>query len=390
LAGLDSGLSPATDRERLGTPIASIHFIDLRDRGTFGVLARPDPAGNVTYSSWQLRNSLDEIATQIRDSIDTNIKRASLEGDPSWLATGGEALTGLLFAGTALTPGAGPETILSSLMQHRSPPEGPPPALYIRAITQSRSALLGLPLGMVSLPVSESERDFVGFHFRIEMPLDGIPYERTASCIRRWVVLTPPANSGDSALKDARDQVDGWLTRLNPPNAGTILFDDLTKFADWSRLQAAPDTEATALLIISHHDKERLWFDASWTLPIAQIRRELRRPTIVILTACGTTEPGTTAVVKQFADAGASAAIATWTEVEGRMAGRFVSLFMDELAANSKVVGYSIGRAFFDSTKKLGAEPVGGSGKRYGAFALLFALMGDAGLQLCLPGVETP
>ncbi|HEY6507830.1 MAG TPA: hypothetical protein VIY56_07435, partial [Vicinamibacterales bacterium] len=67
--------------------------------------------------------------------------------------------------------------------------------------------------------------------------------------------------------------------------------------------------------------------------------------------------------------------------------GKFVSLLLDELQSRAADPTASLGQSTFAALQKL-KQATFANGKEYGAFALLFGLAGDAGLQLCLPVVR--
>jgi CHAT domain-containing protein len=384
LSGLDSGMSPAVSRERLGQPLGALHLINVNDRTAYGVLARSDHS---TYTTWELNYTIDEIAKQIKTSVNQSIVTAASFEDPKWLDDGGDAIANMLFLGTQLSQGPSPWTVLAEMVQAAATQTNPaPPALFVRAVAKGRSPLFGIPLALARVPVTpgSSQRDYIGFALRVEMPLEGVQYDRAPACIARWVVLAPPNDPRlPRPLKEARAELETWLDRLRMSNSVSV-YDTIADFRQWASQQPAGDPESTAVVIVSHHDGGRLYMSPSDALPAANIQRRLHRPAAVILSACGTAEPGGTDVMRNFVLAGANAVIGTGTEVEGRMAGKFVSLLLDDIQGRAGNATTSIGQSTFAVQQKL-RQATFANGQEYGAFALLFGLAGDAGLQLCLP-----
>jgi hypothetical protein len=307
------------------------------------------------------------------------------------LEEGGRAIANLLFLGTQLSQGPSPSSVLTEMMKEAtSQKSGAPPALFVRAVAKGRSPLFGIPLALANMSMgpSSSEREFVGFTLRVEMPLEGTQYDRSSGCIAKWVVLAPPGINDQylqGPLKDARAELEPWLARLRGSTADVTIYESIPEFAKWASRQAATDLDSTAVVIVSHHDGGRLYMSPTSTLPAANIQRQLRRPAAVILSACGTAELGGIDVLRNFVLAGANAVVGTGTEVEGRMAGKFVALLLDDLQARSGDPTASLGQSTFSAIQRLRRATFARNGKEYGAFALLFGLAGDAGLQLCLP-----
>jgi len=107
-------------------------------------------------------------------------------------------------------------------------------------------------------------------------------------------------------------------------------------------------------------------------------------PSLAIINACGTAQSGATEFVSEFNSQGVVSVIATSTEVEPEMAGKFLSVLVDLLRSNQATRNYTISTARFEAVRKLSAMP-DPNGTPYGARALAFVLVGNGALTLCVP-----
>ena len=171
-------------------------------------------------------------------------------------------------------------------------------------------------------------------------------------------VLAPPGNDPylQTALKDARTELEPWLSHFRGLSANVTIYESIQEFSKWASRQDATDLDSTAVVIVSHHDGGRLYMLPTASLPAANIQRQMRRPAAVILSACGTAELGGTDVMRNFLLSGANAVVGTGTEVEGRMAGKFVSLLLDDVRARSNDPKSSLGQIMFAAIQKLRRE----------------------------------
>lgn len=191
--------------------------------------------------------------------------------------------------------------------RHRN--EEASPSIFVRLLPHSAEPLF-VPLGLMALPQPGGSKDFLGFHFRIESPLIRQDYSRSRECIRNWVLVVPPENAqyplneARKSLKVPLDGFRGWRT--------FTAYDNLDQFSDWLRNETG-ESQSTALMILSHHDKNKLYFSDSQFVVSANAKKLFPVPSIVILNACGTVKPGVLEFIRQFNEHGVTAAIATST-----------------------------------------------------------------------------
>lgn len=255
----------------------------------------------------------------------------------------------------------------------------PTPSVFIRLLPREGDPLFLIPFGLIVPP---GYQDFSGFHFRVETPLENQDYETGQACITNWSLLVPRFDSKnpDDALQLARAPFASEIKSFRAWNGHASVYDLLDDFRDW--VKASGDDRNTAVLIISHHDANRLFLRAN-DVPLESktVSRRLRPPSVVIPNACGTGKPGAWDFVRMFNSRGASAAIATSVEVEARMAGLFVTKLLEELQNNE-----NLGQAKFDAAlavSKMRQSPP--RTENYGPEALIYMLAGNGGLKLCTP-----
>src|SRR5258708_5266861 len=149
----------------------------------------------------------------------------------------------------------------------------------------------------------------------------------------------------------------------------------MKNFSNWIAKDAPVQPNLT-LLLLGHHDNDRIYWGETDTIPASLFSANFQQPSVVVFNACGTAKPGETHLLKNLNQHGVSTVIATYSEVPGAMAGKFSSLMIYNLHQHKSDVGYSLAQAVFDSTLQLRGEPIPSSpgipaGAKYGAFALL-------------------
>ena len=160
--------------------------------------------------------------------------------------------------------------------------------------------------------------------------------------------------------------------------------EDLSKFGDWLG-QRTSDHQSTAVFILSHHDTNKLVFDPDSEVPAVfstSIERRFAVPSLAIINACGTAEPGAFDFVRELNRAGVNSIIATNTEVDGAMAGLFASILMELLHEHANDPNYTLDLAKFDAVNALSKSP---AASPYGSRALIFSLLGNGNVKVCTP-----
>src|SRR5207249_1222571 len=141
-------------------------------------------------------------------------------------------------------------------------------------------------------------------------------------CISRWTLLVPPDPAPQREMVDARAGFKDWIEIFSARPTATV-YDDISVFGKWIKGdKALPPDPSTALLVLSHHDKNALFFDADKEVPSilsTNITRRFGAPSVAIVNACGTARPGAFDVVKQLNRRGVNSIIATSVSVNAEM-----------------------------------------------------------------------
>jgi hypothetical protein len=235
--------------------------------------------------------------------------------------------------------------------------------------------------------------DFIGRYFRIESPLTNQNYEPSAPCLDDWVVIGP-ADVG--ATRVARAQLNDRLVVDDHMRSGALrvagvsipVVEDMGAFLSFIRGPVDSDIaplskRATLLSVLSHHDRNAVYFDRSTTKVLSgNVRRSFSEPSAVILNGCGTGEFGASDFIAKLNERGVHAAIATLTEVEPAMAGDFLECFFQQVE-NAPADGIAIGVAHTKAMRCLEQHQKG----RYGSRALFYSLLGNSGMKICKPRI---
>ncbi len=228
----------------------------------------------------------------------------------------------------------------------------------------------------------------------IETPLEVQSYKPSAACLSRWVMVLPPENDQeikeDSALAAAQRQLGPAIAKWSGAEKS---FNRMTEFGGWVQAAGSSQKEdpPTILVTLSHHNSDQLYFfqdDSERDNPLseADINRKFAQPSVAILDGCGTGAEGAVQLIRALNNHGFTTIIATSTEIDGFMAGAFLSVFSEEI---SKPI--PIGLAYWKTIQKLSKiEPDVTTPGPFGANALKFVLLGNSNVSLCLPSQQEP
>ncbi len=380
-------------------PDAALQLIELDSTNLVGVFHcntcgwKPDD-----FKTWMLGRGADWFREQFTESVLRNIRVGAVGTDPGnephysvkTFENAGDALYGLLFHSEDGNP-LEAEIAFRSFVARRIEQEKadtPPPSLFIRVLPQRPDDAFIIPAGLARVQVAPGRNEFLGFHFRIQTPLELQDYSPTATCISRWVLLVPPPTLAGNPLMDARDKFADWIRVFQSSTDTTTLFDDLDKFKDWlNPIDPLARKEGEAILILSHHDKNSLYFDQNVSAILPSMKRRFDTPSIAIIDACGTANPGAFEFVREFNLHGVSSVIASSIEVDARMGGLFLKFLMDSLDLHSSESSYTLDGATFDAIKALSlqSDEYGDTPQRFGPRALIFGLVGNGNLRACPP-----
>ena len=305
--------------------------------------------------------------------------------------TAGEALYGLVFhsedGNQSEAEKAFSDFVAAKIVQEQ--PGKIAPSLFLRLLPQQPDQAFFIPMGLARVKVAPTRSEFLGFHFRIQSPLELQDYASQTTCISKWTLLVPPANLAGNPLLNARAAFNGWISKFQSFKPNATVYDNLDKFRGWLDTDQTSAGGSTAVLILSHHENNSLFFDQSVSAIFAtNVKRHFAMPSVVIIDACGTANPGAFEFVREFNSHGVSAVVASSVDINGRMGGVFLRMLADGLDRNSGDPTYTLDQAVFEAITKLKTEPDGTGGKplkKYGPRALLFGLVGNSNLHVCIP-----
>jgi hypothetical protein len=373
--GIDS-VRTAMQRGELAYPDAAVHFVEAGSRSVVGIF-RCNVCTNWSkgqFMAWELGDSAQELqyylaGTVLKDFEDASNRKAFLDH--------GEEFFNTLFPPTASGQAQEARDAFVGFVRDHWNQMKPTPSVFIRLLPQEGDPLFLIPFGLIVPP---GYQDFLGFHFRVETPLENQNYETPQSCIANWTLLVPDSKTPDDALRMARAPFASNIRSFRAWNGHATVYDRLDEFRNWAK--AKGDQRNTAVLILSHHDANRLYFLGNDALESKGVSRHLKPPSVVILNACGTGSPGAWDFVRKFNSNGASAAIATSISVEANMAGLFLMRLMEELKNDEP-----LGQAKFDAALAVSKmnQPAPNQTEKYGPRILIYVLAGNGGLTLCTP-----
>jgi hypothetical protein len=395
---------------RANIPDAALHLVELDSSSLVGVF-RCNTCGwrSDEFRTWRLGRSADWFRDQFATTVLPKITLASVGSDAAQAPAGspdqqvaiqydkklfegaGDALYGLVFHSEDGLPVTAAEAFRSFVSDAiaREKPGQVRPSLFVRLLPQQADKSFIVPIALARVEVSPGKSEYLGFHFRIQTPLELQDYSASSQCISKWIMLVPPDNLNGNPLAQARQEFAGWITTFATPPSTAKVYDDLDTFnREWLKPMPVPQSEENdAVLILSHHEKNTLHFDPDDAGIFPDMKRRYAAPSIVILAACQTASPGAFEFVREFNLHGASAVMASAVDVVPKMGGRLLALLATQLDANSNDQKYTLDRALFDALATLSGESDGypSSPEPWGGRVLIFELIGNGGLHVCVP-----
>lgn len=367
-------------------PSAALHFVSFGDDPVVGVF-RCNVCGwsDHRFLTWTLRKNETDLIDSLAQTLQPALQRAQdnrrREGDVSLQGAGADLYRAFFHSDDRDAKLA--RTEFEAFLAARSQAgDRLPRSIFVRFISGHEDPpLYGVPLGLMYAPVSGTERDFIGAHYRIDQPLEYQDYNAVSTCIEDWIVLAPPP-AADGELDQALESLGDWLAGVQASKRA-VVYNDLRLFRDW--LESDPDDdvvgkEGSAILILGHHENNTLYFDGGLKDPSLTpyaIDRQFASPTLAIINACGSAAPGAVDFVTGFNRSGAASVLATSTTVNARMAGRFMATLAGKLRSLPGDEPPPIGDAVFETQQEL--KPI------YGPQVFTYGLYGNSSLRVCAP-----
>lgn len=376
LSGIDPVRAAAQREASALRPDAALHFIELDSSTQVGIF-RDNAWPEGQFVSWRLAKSAKATRQYLQQTLLHDFDEALTDSDLSLV---GLQLYNLLFP----TPDAADaQKAFADFIRRNRDRKDPanPPSIFVRMLSDDNDdPPFLIPLG-VMVHDFDGKEDFLGFHFRIQTPLEIQDYQPYSKCIGSWVVVAPPANASGvpSELNEARAHFSDWFKTWNlEPISG------MRPFIDWAR-QNVSETNPVSLFILAHQDSNSLFYGPSPRLGSELIVRRFKTPSVAVVNGCATGAPGSSLIVQKLNSRGVSAVIATAGKVDRHLAGDFFSVLGDFLTRNPAGREYPLGVAHFLTLQKLRNMTPASSNSAYGAKVLAYELLGNSSLRICSP-----
>jgi hypothetical protein len=253
-----------------------------------------------------------------------------------------------------------------------------PPSIFIRMLTQDDDSLEVIPLGLLAMKVSGTRTEFLGFHFRVETPLQVQNYQPATKCISTWALVLPPSKGDLSDLRKAMDEnVADFIEGAQYP------YFKMQDFGDY--LALGTESEAAAVAVLSHHNKNQLYYSPTDMVLSDSVNRHFAKPSLAILDGCSTGAPGAVDFIRKLNQQGMASIITTSTGVTPQIAGDFLGCLADSIRKHGAQSDYYLSNAYLNAIECLKERSMLEGGAKYGPLALTYALLGNGNLKLCVP-----
>jgi hypothetical protein len=369
-------------------PDAAIHVVGLGSAGVGGFFRRND-IPNAPFYAWRLHGREDEFIRNLRARVAEFGAQAE---DAEEVANLGEQLYGYLFAAddpanrAAHAARVAFEEFARPYLTKSPASHAAPPTLYVRFLRDrlrpddERNATL-LPFALAK--VGTEPDAFLGFHFKIEIPLPTQIPEEGSPCISRWKLFLPVE---DPDFRFVLRRIAGAVSQWSAASR----VSRMRELKDWLATER-DDPNATALVVLSHAGERagdvRLVVGRGYVAS-EQIRRTFNRPSVAILNGCSVAAPGSERFVKVLNEHGVDAVIAARHEVGKEMAADFFDCLARALPAPDADRGSALGDLYFQTIQCLRQRSSYPDTPAYGAAALAYGLFGNSELLLCGPHVQ--
>jgi hypothetical protein len=377
LAGIDP-VRAATQQEAFSLkPDAALHFVELNSTTQVGIF-RDNTWPEGKYVSWKLERGTRATRTDLQQIL----ARFDRSTNDAHLLPVGIELYNLLFPTDEEKARQAFADFIARPRERRDPAN--PPSIFVRILTgDNEEPPFLIPLGIMVHDI-DGKKDFLGFHFRIQTPLQIQDYEPYSKCINNWVVLAPEAGASGipPELNEARERFSTWFEtwEFKP-------IPDMDQFINWAE-EIVSETEPLSLFILAHQDSNSLYFEDNPTLGPNGIQRRFATPSVAFVNGCETGAPGSSAIVQKLNERGVSAVIATAGKVDRLLAGDFFSVLGHHLTSNPAGQEYPLGIAHFLTLKELRNRKPLPNRFPYGAKALAYEVMGNSSLRICSPPLK--
>jgi hypothetical protein len=372
---------------------AALHFVELDENTLVGVFrcnTCPDWRAD-EYLTWPINSSAADLVRQLHDTILDGLENADAYDNDAEYLRAGQALYNLLF-------GSSPEAqrrfgeFIEYALKSQGESHTHPLRLFVRVLSVLPRDAFAVPMGLMAVKTPAGRDVIAGDAVEIQQPLPDEDYTTSSSCLSTWAALIPGREIQDPDMVNARSQVTSWFGD-HEKLPGVHVFNRIEDFADWL-VPGAPEEEVSSaapsvLMVLSHHEPGRLFFDMIHRTPAVYAASMLRRfptPSVAIVDACGTGKPGALDIIEKLNGNRVTTVIATSTSVNAYLGGAYLDLLIRRL--KDAHGNYSIGDANFeavhDLSKRLRGDP-GAADRPFGAAAYAFQVLGNSAVQVCMP-----
>ena len=366
-------------------PDAALHVIE-RGSDVVGVFRCNSCTGG-EYLSWWIGPQAEGWLAQQLSEIEQHLTPPVPQ---EYFATSGDLLYNLIFTNLKDPNEPAAEKAFKSFFfaAHAKASTEQPSSLFVRLLS-SKPSLVLFPMGLMRVPLPDGSKDFLGFNVNIEAPLELQDYTVASNCISNWILFVPPESDNPSALQVARDSARDWIDLMTKA-CPDCTYTDPEKFTNWLLKgdSSVTPTAGQAVVVLSQYKENELFFNDSGegpppSVPSVSIRRLFAAPSFAILDACGTAAPGESEFIRALNSHGVYSLVSTSTAIPGKMGGEFLRIFMELLTKHPE---YTISRARYEAVRELANVPSNDKvPKPYGPQALVFNLVGNGSLKLCMP-----
>lgn len=376
--------------EKSSLPTAAVHFVNVRDADTYGVLRRPvdSTAANPSprYVSWSLGKTRDALTQDLSNWTDNLLKSRGNEAAIRMLS---EALFDLL---VPQEKKAARDAFLELIRNRQVGPAAPAgaslrPSMFVRWVRRSTDVTRIIPFGLAAVK-DNGKTHFLGFEFRIEQPLPVQSYTAHENCLSHWALAIPAASEGDKPVQSAIKRLGSLPADWGERAAGGV-FDTMPSFRNWfSGVTEPHSSPASVVAILGHHSSDAITFDLrSPPFTAGSVKRTFATPSVAILNACGTGGITTSRFVKELNERGVEAIVATSSEVDPEMAADYLLCVREQLEGNAALKNATLAEVHSEAVTCLANKETDTTvpGAKWGARGLEFVLLGNSAIRICAP-----
>jgi len=379
-------------------PDAALHIIELGPKNVVGVFHRSDMSSDEEmggYKVWDIipaeGEEESESASMFLKDLSNLQERFGEINNPKGRVSLGLDLVNLIFPNSRKPKSkVAMEAFRDFVAQYKQDKpfsDENPKTIFVRMILKDKSMPGLFPLGLLNF--EDNTSSFIGYHFRIEIPLPKQNYNSQNNCLTNWVPVIRTRNFDANrmgVLKEAFGEInkDGRLkvnsigkeslriTHNYPP---VPVYYKMADFNKWIRDEAEGDS--AILVVLSHHNNESLFFDNKISIMSKHtIRKQFRNPSVAILSGCSTGKPGSSGVIRALNSHNFDSVIATNTGINGRLAGSFVNCFFKEIENSDSIY---VGTAFSGAQRCLYNDV----NYDYDSQLLSFTFAGNPSTKIC-------